>query len=268
MKDWVEFAAVASVGILPYLVGTVLLIRRPTYHLIFSPAEQLARLWIGAVSVIAVTLFVAVNQPDGLASLGLYPGRGVFNFGAAWTGMLGLAVLSIVIFMGHKLLRRSRPEPDLSRPPAADILRYRNGWERVAYLTTLPLLVAAEEVVCRGYLVLLWGSRVGTYVPWFILSVTLSVVMHLYQGRDLSTIVFHLMSAAFCVGLVVFTRNLMSAIGPHLFWNICCVHEVWKRGKQEGGQLPGELSNRSKLVYLSFITVNTLLLGAGLLLLS
>ena len=60
---------------------------------------------------------------------------------------------------------------------------------------------------------------------WALLSVTLSVVGHLYQGR--SRVIYHLLFAAMAVVMTVLTGNILMATAMHLYANLITVLKVW-----------------------------------------
>lgn len=125
----------------------------------------------------------------------------------------------------------------------------------------LPFVVMAEEIVYRGYLVLLLGTRTGMYVPWMILSVILSIVIHLYQGIKLVNIVSHLAFASLFIGLTVATQNLAAAIGPHLVYNFIYTVRIWgQERRKEDQQLVRPFNQKKKLAYSTFIAINVLML--------
>jgi membrane protease YdiL (CAAX protease family) len=84
---------------------------------------------------------------------------------------------------------------------------------------TLWLGVIAEDLVFRGYLVLGLGARTGSYFPWMVLSIILSIAAHLYQGVSWKLMLGQGLFALIFTGVSLITNN-DTAIIPHLVYTI------------------------------------------------
>jgi membrane protease YdiL (CAAX protease family) len=264
MKFILEFSAVVAVGVLLHGLGTLLYIKRPEFYNLFTTSEQLLRRWQGGMAGVIIVLLVALNQPDGLRSVGL---QNTNNGIAIWIGFLATSALVIVVALVIKLIQRIRkvtvsPSVDTSQPHIIELISYRDRWERFAYLAVVALGVVSEDLIYRGYFVLLLGNKTGTFIPWAILSVGLSVIIHLYQGRDARTILFHVVAASFLVSLAIITQNILAPIVAHLYYNLVATTKTWKLAKEQGVSLPAvEQSGAKKVAYFLFIGANILFLG-------
>jgi len=92
-------------------------------------------------------------------------------------------------------------------------------WQKLLYFIDLWLAVIGEELVYRGYLILLLGSQTGNLYAWMAFSATLSVVVHLYQGRTWRVAISHMLLACLFIFVAVITNSLFAAIIPHLVYN-------------------------------------------------
>ncbi|RME55841.1 CPBP family intramembrane metalloprotease [Candidatus Parcubacteria bacterium] len=259
MKAIIEFCAIFAVGILNHVMGAFFYFVRSDYEQIFSPTENLLRLWWASLSGISVVLLVAINQPEGLASVGIVASDATPLF----VGIVSISL--IVLFLGgvQGLINYFlRPSPEnktlLSNPVAKRVAQYQNKLGKSAYLTVLPFAVASEELIYRGYLVLMLGRRTHTYLPWVILSVALSVIIHLYQGRSVTNVLYYAIFALCFIGLAVWTGNIMTPIVAHLYYDLMWTFGVWEKATV---QLVNHRHSKSKsFLYLVLIVVNLLLL--------
>ena len=271
MKTIVEAAAVLIVGILPYVFGSVMWLKEPEYYKRFTPADILMSTWVRSLSSIAIVLLIALDQSNGTSSIGLHLGD-INSLSDAFGGAAAVVWLLIILrfvrkVLGSKTKQQMEKEIPL-RPYMAEVLRY-DDWQRLAFLSVLPFSVIGEDLICRGYLVLLLGSKTGAYIPWIFLSIMLSVSIHLYQGRDLETIAFHIVAASFLIGLALYTQSIMTAIGAHLYYDVLWAIGVWRRkGPTENRVTPIILDKRRNLGYSAFIITNGLILCIALLSLS
>lgn len=122
---------------------------------------------------------------------------------------------------------------DSNRPHIAESLMYVSGWERLAWITTLPFGVIAEELVMRGYLILFIGSLTHAMILWAAISVLITVVLHLYQGRDAETILTHIVFAVIFTGLTLYTQNILASITAHLILNFFTTINIWIHSKNQ-----------------------------------
>ena len=86
--------------------------------------------------------------------------------------------------MGARLVQKREQKIDLAEPAMKVFAVQRSTWERIVFLPILFLGVIGEELLYRGYLVLILGNETGFMALWVLLSIVLSVVAHLYQGRS------------------------------------------------------------------------------------
>ncbi len=259
-----EVDAVFFVGIAPYIVGSIQHLRHPERPLTGTPSDRLLNRWLRAIAGIAVVGLVALDQPGALGSIGIYLGSSK-NIAAVSYGLIAIAGV-IVILMAINAIPRLIRKPGASTPPAAkphltEVNLYRDIWDRLAFLAVLPFEVIAEDMVYRGYLVLLWGTRTGTFIPWIILSIALSVVLHLYQGLQLRMIIFHVLAAGLFIALLLTTHNLLAAIVPHLYYDFLWATGAWRRAARAKEETARPVKRtEQKLGYLAFIGGNALVL--------
>jgi len=265
MKLVLEILAVTFAGILPALLGSYFYIKYPDYSNRYNNLENLIIRWANSLLGIFVVLLVAYNQPDGFVSIGIITHQCGENGGAILIGVFTFSIFVILFSIVQKLINKIRKkeppqEIDLSKPSPSRILRYQNRWERRSYLSVLPIAAISEDLICRGYLVLYLGNLTNNFIPWIVLSVTLSILIHLYQGRDKGTILFHFLFAAFFIAITLVTKNILAPIAAHVFLNLSISRGVWRQAKKQGIPVASGISKREKIAYAIFTGVNVVLL--------
>ncbi len=275
MRSIFEFLAIFTTSILNHIIGAFFYSKRPDYMKSFTVTENLLRDWGSSISAIFVVVLVASNQPDGLASIGILTGQSsaVTNLNAILIGLISISLLVIAIAYGQKFIlhvRKKEPETkiDVSNPAVGRVLQYRDISELIAYLSVLPFIVISEDLVYRGYLVLLLGNRTHTFIPWIILSIILSIIVHLYQGRKINYMALIAISSALFIGLTIATGNILAPIAGHLFYDLSWAVGIWKKGKHLEPQPGIALGKKKKFAYSVFIGFNVLLLYVSFLLIS
>jgi membrane protease YdiL (CAAX protease family) len=274
MKVILEFIAVASTAIIPSIYSTIRSIRLPVDAEEPSPMERLFGGLLWSVSAITIVLIISLGQPEGLRSVGVFNKEDDSILSPYMIAMLGLAGVAFILWVVRRLLHIDLKEHFApSKPYVARIIQYdRNRWERLTFLAQLPLAVMAEELVYRGYLVLLLGKYTGAYIPWIILSIALSVVIHLYQGRDRTTILSHLLMATLFVGVTVYSGSIFPATTVHFLGNTGFTFRIWsqaskrKKAEEDAGHPEDEPTlyvptRRTRLYGLILIAASVLMLA-------
>lgn len=274
MKSIIEFGAIFAVGILNHMIGAFFYSKRSDYQKSFTVTENLLRYWGGSISGILVVLLVAMNQPNGFTSVGIWAGQNATsnNENSVLIGLFSVSIFLIVIAGIQKVInyfRKATPETkvDLSNPAVTGLFQYQSTLEKLAYLTVLPFVVISEDLIYRGYLVLMLGRMTNIYLPLIILSAILSVIIHLYQGRKITYMLYQAMSALLLIGLTMWTGNILAPIAAHLYYDILWAFGVWKNKKNTEIESV-KYSKRKIIAYSVFVTINLLLLYVSILAIS
>lgn len=271
MKSIIEFGAIFAVGILNHMVGSFFHVNRPDYQKSFTATENLLRYWLSSICGIMVVLLVAINQPNGLASVGIPTGQNAINDSKTPViiGLVSISTLGIGMVGIQKLVnyfRKTTPENkiDSSNPAVTETLQYQSTLERLAHLTVLPFVVISEDLIYRGYLVFMLGNKTNIYLPWIILSVIFSVIIHLYQGRKVEYMLYQAAFALLFIGLIIWTGNILAPIAAHLYYDILWAWKIWRNDKKT--ETKSVKHSKSKIfAYSVFIATNLLLLCIAIL---
>lgn len=269
MKFILEFVAVMTVGVLPNLLAAFLHLRNADYLRKFeqlSVSEKLPNIWLGAVGSISVVLLVAYQQPTGFASVGIRSGQWGSNILAVLIGFFGINIFLILFALGQKIIlsifrHPSPPALDKSSPSVTDNLSYEDNWERIANLTVLPFSTIAEDLIYRGYLILLLGKLTNTFLPWALISIFIMVLLHIYQGRTTRRIIYHILLAGFFAVLTITTQNILAPITAHVYHNFIHRVKLWSLMTKQDQPMPTSAnSTKRKLAYALFSVANIIIL--------
>ena len=173
------------------------------------------------IGVILLVLYISASRLDEFHSIGLNfrEARSPITLLAA--GFLTVYLLLIFIFSNLRSKKVKEEITNIQQRTLA-ILQYSNSagfWQRLFYFVDLWLAVIGEELVYRGYLILLLGRQTGSFTPWIIFSIALSIVIHLYQGRTWRLALGQMILAILFILAVMVTKSLFAALIPHLVYN-------------------------------------------------
>jgi len=229
MNQTFELAAVLLILVLPSVISSLWgLIDRNRLMDLPHPLLNLILAWIQALGTIVLLMYLTGVTVVGLASIGVQGTQPSILGGwdlFVWAGVITVAAQIIRTIQG------SAVKPDEKSPVipwyATWFSRFDSGWSFAAYLSIVPWQVVAEELVFRGYLILLWGARTGAYELFAILSIALFVAAHLYQGRRWSDILPHLILAIVDSVVTIMYKSVIPAIGMHLLSNLMFYLRYW-----------------------------------------
>jgi membrane protease YdiL (CAAX protease family) len=216
-----EFLAVFFVAILPQVLTS------------FYPDDMRERLnglpgnwrFLAAlpnrIGVIFLILYIAAGRRDAFHSIGLNLQADASFVPLLAAAFLTVYLLLIFVFANKRSAQRKQETAAIQQRTLLG-MRYlgpMNSWQRFFTFVDLWLAVIGEELVYRGYLILLLGYETGSFTPWIIFSVALSVLVHLYQGRTWRLAISHAILAGLFILAMMFTKSLFAAIIPHLVYN-------------------------------------------------
>jgi membrane protease YdiL (CAAX protease family) len=216
-----EFSVVFAVAILPQVLTSFypdqmrdLLARSPGNWKYLSTLPS-------RIGAILLVLYISASRLDEFHSIGLNLSEALSPMALLVTGLLTGYLLLIFVFSRFRS-KKVRDETANLRQTTLAALRYSDTtgfWKKLFAFGDLWLAVIGEELVYRGYLILLLGRQTGNLIPWIAFSVTLSIVVHLYQGRTWRLAISHMILASLFIFAAVVTNSLFAAIIPHLVYN-------------------------------------------------
>lgn len=247
----IETLAVAGVSIVPWTFTNLLALKHPPKNPEHSPAIRAASLAINSMATIFVLLYVALGQPSRLASLGIFPLSSSENImhqiiaiviGGMMMILLFMTPVSILSMLVHKFVKKDS-KSEIAEPTKEFFSAYRTTKARLAMVLALLPSAIAEELVFRGYLILLLGQKTGAPLLCAVISAVLFAIMHLNNGRSLIPI--YLWFAAGLTWITLSTGNLMVTIFAHWSWNVISALKVWEHMSRYPAFFTQEESNKS-----------------------
>jgi hypothetical protein len=167
--------------------------------------------------------------------------------------------------MIRELFGLKKPVEDDKRPDWAAALYCKTIPAKILFLAYMLSAVIAEEMVFRGYFILLWGQRTGHIVPCAIISAIVFAFLHLYQGKKyiLDHILF---PVAFSVTAAV-SGNIVITIYMHLWLNLIVTAKLWfreykeKKSSATDAQVGPEKPSGSLAFWLSAVAISLAVFG-------
>lgn len=186
------------------------------------------------VASLLLMIYIATNHSGGLSPMGLSLKQvdipKLIFIGSVATGYLLL--IFVRPFFLYPQQRKDEEEKQKIDFELRGYASYKTFWERFAFLGAIWLGVIVEELVYRGYLILFLGVQTGTFFPWIILSIGLSIGVHFYQGITWRRAFSHAFFAIVFIIVVLITRNIIVAIIPHLIYNTIWFLIRWIRASR------------------------------------
>jgi membrane protease YdiL (CAAX protease family) len=216
----IELLAVLCIGVFPYLLA-ILFWKQIEKNLDQNQTLQTAIKIIQSLGALSVVTYIALQQQNGLKAVGIDFSRTDELLG----GIVAFSFFILLYALGHRLLIRKKPNVDYSRYDVKQMLLSRTPLQRIFHIISLVLAVLAEEIIFRGYFLLLWGNRIDALILCAIISSVLFVILHLYQGKRV--IVYHILFATLLATITISTGSIMLAIGTHLYGNLLIQIKLW-----------------------------------------
>lgn len=148
----IEMLAVASASIVPWGLANVVSLKHLNRGSPYSVPVQFILQLTQSMLIILLILYIALNQPSRLMSIGFFWPIPMENIGVlnSVTGVLlgGVVIHSFIVLPFSLYLAFTRKvlkkESDFSKPAKEWFSKYRTPWERCGLLTALLLSAIAE----------------------------------------------------------------------------------------------------------------------------
>lgn len=261
-----ETLVVVSIGVAPAILASVIERKHPTTRSQLCPTVRTASLFAYSVAVISVLLYIALNQPSRLMSIGIRwspftdANTGILNevIAIVLIGpvMYGLVMLpfALVSMFAHKILKRE-VHPEYEDRTKAYFSIYRTPRERLILLLALLPAAMAEELVFRGYLVVLLGEKTGALALCVAISAILFAASHLHFGR--ASMPVYLWIALGLTWLTLPPQDLVLAISAHWSANVIAALKTWNHMSRYPGLYAHDDNSRSSEQELPLVGINS-----------
>ncbi|MHC4654765.1 MAG: CPBP family glutamic-type intramembrane protease [Planctomycetota bacterium] len=227
-----ELLAVICLVILPCIPAHIFYKRAEVKEHTRYPYIRLALSVLKEFGVIFFLLYITMHQPGRLLSIGI----DFTQFeNSCFGGLIVLGISAGLYAIGHRIVTGKKPEIDYSQKHIQTRLSYRKLSLRALYIVNLVLVSIEEEMIFRGYFILLWGQRTNAVILFALISGTFFIAIHLYQGKK--AIAYHILFTAGVTISTILSDSIMIAISAHIFHNLISSiglwhHETKKRRKE------------------------------------
>ncbi len=235
MKTVLEFFVVFTIAILPQILGSILSLKDREYFRKFSPDQRTASNLVRWIGIMLLLYYIAMEHAAGLSSIGLSFTKSEIPK-ISLVSAITTAYLSLVFVLSRFRSKQIQEKIESLRRSifeAGGFNSYRGFWGKFGYLLSLWFGVIAEDLVFRGYLVLGLGAQTGSYYPWIVLSVILSVAAHLYQGVNRQIMIGQGIFALIFIIISLITKNVITAIIPHLVYDTIWLLRGWGKDSKQ-----------------------------------
>jgi membrane protease YdiL (CAAX protease family) len=229
MKSVLEFFAVFTIAILPQILSSVFSVSNKEFLKRFTGRQRILVNLSSFSGMILLAAYVAMSHPEGWAYIGLR-----FNEESLPRIIIVTSAATfylLLIFIIAKF--RSQKERQKIEQRKNDIFEagrwtdLKSFWERAAYLPTLWIGILAEDLIFRGYLIFGLRAQTGLLLPWIILSVSFSILVHLYQGTGWRILLGQGIFAIIFITVSLLAQNIIAAIIPHLVYDTIWMLQGW-----------------------------------------
>jgi membrane protease YdiL (CAAX protease family) len=215
-----EFLTVVFVGILPGVISSLIIAKEPEKGSIYGKYAHVLIQLTQSLAAISLLLFIASQHADGKRNLGL-------SFNKLGFGEVAVLWVGLVLLYLYAYLQKEIQKEQTQKPANQIYMDYQTKPERTLCWISMVFAVCAEDLLYRGYLVLWIGEKTGNLAGWAIISVGLSVLVHLYQG--ITRIGYHIIMASTFVIIAFMAGNIYLVIVFHIFWNTLQITRLWEK---------------------------------------
>ncbi|MCJ7715365.1 MAG: CPBP family intramembrane metalloprotease [Anaerolineales bacterium] len=187
---------------------------------------RLVNRFFRSISIIILLFYFSYEQQFEYLSLNLEPVEFYNYFNILLSSLIIFIYFWGGISLFNKHVLKKKIKIDLESPEFLEIIDIKPTWLRILSLFVTSLSSMSEEFLYRGYIVLFLGYFYDLLYIFGAISIVLSVMIHIYQGRD--KIIFHSLFALLFVGVTILSRNIFIATTIHIFNNLYTQISIWK----------------------------------------
>jgi membrane protease YdiL (CAAX protease family) len=236
MKTVLEFFVVFTVTILPQILSSIFSARDREFLRRFTGKQRILVNLSTFSGMVLLALYIAMSHPEKWSYIGLgFEKNSLQNI--VIISVAGTAYLLLIFALAKVRSPKKRQELEQRKDDvfkAGAWTEMRSLGERMAYMPTLWLGNIAEDLIFRGYLIFGLQAQTGLLLPWIFLSMSLSILVHLYQGFNWRVLLGQGIFALLFIGISIWAQNIVAAIIPHLVYDTIWILQGWvKMSKNE-----------------------------------
>ncbi len=230
MLIYLELSVVLFIAVIPGIFNLIYVRKRRRDKMRYS-TPVLALNTFYAIGQILLISYLGLQHESGLKSIGL----NIDDTNQILPGIFGgvvLASLFILVYVyviKRFFLRGPEDEPgkEWNDGWQKDVVAIKSPRRRLLFTLYVSLAAISEELVFRGYFILLWGQRLDQPVLCAAISSIVFISLHLDRGRK--AIPYYTTITLFLVIPTLYTHSLFIALGTHLYLNLLVTIGLWVR---------------------------------------
>ncbi|MHC4791586.1 MAG: CPBP family intramembrane glutamic endopeptidase [Planctomycetota bacterium] len=235
-----ELLAVFFIAILPALLACIYISKSKAekFEKVFTVGSLIH--FLSSLGNVFLMVYIAMNQQAKLLSLGL-------DFEKISRLFIGVVIFSVfcLIYTGVYRLIFGKKPLDRSNKLIQRILAAKTLLQKTIQITVYLIPAISEELVFRGYLILLWGQRTDSIIICAVVSCLIFITLHLYQGKE--KIIYYILLSTLLTVSAVLSQGIWIPLGIHLYCNFCSILGVWITDAKERKKTQTKNAKVSKL---------------------
>lgn len=178
--------------------------------------------FLNTVGIICLILYIGARQENGLKAIGIHLDQSHLIL----FGTFAYAFLVLVVSLASR--KNPQAAKDIAPLTDAKVMRsFLTTPQKLFHVTCLALCAVEEELVFRGYLILLWGKRTNMIIPIAVVSSILFVVSHRHHFENKNHLYWTILFTFAVTLSTLLFNNIMLALGMHIYGNILVTVKVW-----------------------------------------
>ncbi len=225
-----QISIILSLFILPSILNNIVIYK----GIIKSPIDlpigiRFLYMILGSISIILTILFFVLSRIGDFTLIGLLEQSAtelIYNLAFFLFIFAIISIGSAISKKSHQVGYR-----DIVQLWIKEVSDSNTNIQRIIALIFIFFSIISEELLYRGYVVLYLGYHYGELILFGIISIVLSVISHLYQGKE--RILYHTLFAVIMVIITIETKNILLTIALHFFLSSLSVLNYWKNSDQD-----------------------------------
>lgn len=178
--------------------------------------------FLNTVGIICLILYIGARQENGLKAIGIHLDQ-------SYLTLFGIYAYSLLVLVVYLVSRKSTQIAKGIAPLTdAKVMRsFLTTPQKLFHVTCMALCAVEEELVFRGYLILLWGKRTNMIIPIAVVSSILFILSHRHHFENKNHLYWTILFTFVVTLSTLLFNNIMLALGMHIFGNILMTVKVW-----------------------------------------
>ena len=228
MAIYLELSVVLLLTVTPALVGCFS--KKEFLHETKSHTSTLLINVYYSAGLILLLLYIGLQQQTELISIGIDIEKTDFLV----TGIL-LASIFVLLYAGinniiKKLFLKNKGKSEENKWEQ-NFRSVQGPLNRSLLLAFVSLAAISEELIYRGYFILIWGQRTNHPTICAAISGIIFIILHLNRGKKF--IPYYVAITVFLTIPTLYANNILISIGMHVYINLLATAAIWIRKRKK-----------------------------------